>query len=102
MSYNTTPHTNKQPNIINELNQQIDESKETLLKACDNVLERGNSIDDINAKAANLELNSKLFRNESKKIKNKMWWKSHSCYIILFISIVITLIIIIVSSKKKT
>ena len=101
MSYNSIPNKgNSQPNLIKELNDEIDHTKTQLLNTCDKLCDRDEHLENILTKAENLNADANIFRNESRKLKNKMWWKETHFYIIIFMLIVFITLIIIFSIKK--
>lgn len=101
MSYNSIPNQgNSQPNIIKELNDEIDQTKTQLLNTCDKLCDRDQHLENILNKAENLNADANIFRNESRRLKNKMWWKETHFYIIIFMLIVFITLIIIFSIKK--
>lgn len=85
---------------IDNLNKELDETKYLLQQNTEKVIERGNTLDDLDHKTASLNLSAVNFRKKSRNFKNKIWWKDKTPYIIVIIIIIIILIIIIVSSKK--
>ena len=101
MSYNSIPNNgNSHPNIINELNEEIDQTRSQLLNTCDKLCERDEHLESIFTQTKNLNTDANIFRNESRILKNKMWWKDVHFYIIILMLIVFLSIIIIFSIKK--
>jgi len=88
-------------NNIDKLTKEVDETKQLLMKNCEKVIERGNTLDSIDDKAAALNLSSVSFKKTSIQLKNKMWWQDKSCIFIVAGILVIIIIIIIASSTKK-
>ena len=80
-------------NNIDKLTKEVDETKHLLMKNCEKVIERGNTLDSIEDKATALNLSSVSFKKTSTKFKNKMWWKERSCLFIVTGTITIILII---------
>ena len=89
-------------NSIDNLTREVDETKYLLMKNCEKVIERGNTLNSINNKATALNQSSISFKKKSTQFKNKMWWKEKHCILILAGVSVIIIIIIITSSIKKS
>ena len=97
----TVPINTDTDNNIDKLTKEVDETKHLLMKNCEKVIERGNTLDSIDNKAATLNLSSVSFKKTSTQLKNKMWWQEKSCIFIISGILLIIIIIIIASSTKK-
>ena len=80
---------------IADLNQQVDDTRVVLLSACDKLVERGETIDDIHEKATILNTNAVSFRQNSARLRNRMWWKEKKTTLIIFMVVLVFLLIII-------
>jgi len=101
MSYNTLPNNGSNPNLIHDLNNEIDHTKVQLLNTCEKICQRDETINNISDKAETLSVDADIFRNQSRRLKNKMWWKETNFYIGMVILFVFIVIIIILSVKKN-
>ena len=72
----TVPINTDTDNNIDKLTKEVDETKHLLMKNCEKVIERGNTLDSIDDKAAALNLSSISFKKTSTQLKNKMWWQT--------------------------
>jgi len=84
----------------NYLNQEVDETKHLLMKNCEKIIERSNNLDELDYKAALLNLSSVNFKKNTKKLKNKMWYQKNCC-IFISVAILIIVILILLLFKKK-
>uniref|UniRef100_A0A6C0IY54 V-SNARE coiled-coil homology domain-containing protein n=1 Tax=viral metagenome TaxID=1070528 RepID=A0A6C0IY54_9ZZZZ len=87
-------------NNINDLSKQVDETKHLLMKNCDKIIERGNNIDELDHKAAALNLSSVQFKKNTKTLKNKMWCQKNYCIFIVFTLLIIVILILVIPKKN--
>ena len=92
---NTNNGNNNTPNSISQLNQQVDQTKEVLLSACNKLVDRGESLDHLQDKAVDLNMSAHTFQRNSRSLRNKMWWKEKKMMLISILIIIIILLIII-------
>ena len=95
-SYSPTNNNN-----IHTLTKEVDETKHLLIKNCEKIIERGNTLDSIDNKATALNISSVSFKKTSTQLKNKMWWQEKSCIFIVVGIFLLIIIIIILSSTYK-
>ena len=103
MNYNTINISDNSPNnenYLNQLNQEVTETKNLLLKNCDKIVDRENSINELDSRAAALNLSSITFKHNTNKLKNKMWWKEKRCIFGAIIILIIIIVIIVLSNKS--
>jgi len=81
------------------IGKQIDETRHLLLDNTNKLIERDSHLDDIERQTANLELNSYLFKKNSRKLKHKMIC-NHYLYIFFVIGGITALIFIILLINK--
>jgi len=81
------------------IGKQIDETRHLLLDNTNKLIERDSHLDDIERQTANLELNSYLFKKNSRKLKHKMICNNY-LYIFFFIGGITALIFIILLINK--
>ena len=67
----------------------------------DKIIERGEKIEILVKKSETLADQSYDFRDTSRRVKNKMWWKNKKVMIgiVAVLVIVVTIIVIIVATK---
>jgi vesicle-associated membrane protein 7 len=87
------------PSNIETLTKEVDETKHLLMKNCEKVIERGNTLNNIDEKAADLNASSVTFKKTSTQLKNKIWWQEKSC---MFIGVGVTIIIIVIIIASAT
>ncbi|AYV77932.1 MAG: hypothetical protein Edafosvirus3_10 [Edafosvirus sp.] len=58
----------KEIDKIDKITQQLDETKEIMMRNIDLVIKRGQSLDDLLQKSADLSASSKIFLNRTKKL----------------------------------
>jgi len=80
---------------IDEINTEIENTKNTVLESIDKVLERGEKLELLVHKSDNLTENSIKFNRDTKKLKNRMLWKNIRITLILFFIIALLIYIIL-------
>ncbi|GAU96125.1 hypothetical protein RvY_07614 [Ramazzottius varieornatus] len=66
---------------------QVNEITGIMRSNLEAVIERGDKLQDLDARADQLSLNSEKFRATTKKIKNKYWWKNQKYCICLTLTV---------------
>lgn len=69
-------NTVKQFSKLDKTQQQVQEVTGVMRGNLDKVLERGDKLGDLDARAEQLELNANKFATTAKKLRSTMWWKS--------------------------
>jgi hypothetical protein len=85
-----------QPTKIHQIQQQTQEVLDQGRVALDNLIERGERLEDIQEKTKQLEEGSKAFKKTAVAVKRNMWWKNTKLMIIIVIVTILILIAIIV------
>jgi len=80
---------------VSELRSQVNEVKDVMSKNIDRVMERGDNLDNLVTKTANLEAGAAVFRDSGRQVRRKMWWKNCKMNLILA-GVAVTIIIIII------
>ncbi|KAI9228043.1 MAG: synaptobrevin-domain-containing protein [Piptocephalis tieghemiana] len=78
------------------VHKQVDEVVGIMQNNIDKVMERGENLNSINAKAEDLERGAMNFRSGANRVRKRMWWKDMKLRIIIAIVIIILLVVIIV------
>lgn len=86
-------------NNIDNLESQINETKEILRDNCNKLIERDERLGLLEDKTETLKMDGNIFRSKSNKLKNKMWFKSKIPYFIIIFILLLVIIIIIIKNK---
>lgn len=82
---------------VGQLRGQVDDVRGVMSQNIERVMERGERLDDLVDKTGNLEQNAVKFRQTSRKVKRKMWWKNTKMTLILIVVAIAIILIIIFS-----
>ena len=85
----------KENEKINNLNSKIDGVKNTMSQNIDNSLKNIVKLDVLEQQSEDLSQQAAGFRDKSKQLKNKMWWKNMKMKIIVGSFVIVILLIII-------
>ncbi|KAJ1567314.1 hypothetical protein HK405_006402 [Cladochytrium tenue] len=64
------------------------------------IIDRGAELEQLNSRTENLKLSSQRFRDSSREIKSKMWWKNAHMTVILSVVGCIVVILIVIGVLK--
>lgn len=81
---------------IAHLDNQVEETKAIAHQTLQEMINRGERLEDIDAKAKQLEEGSKKFQKTTVGVKRTMWWRNAKWTMILIIVIIIILAAIII------
>jgi len=79
---------------IKEINQNLSQVKETMYSNIDKVIERGERIEILVERSANLNSNSMKFKSHTTMLQKQLWWQKQK-YMCVLIAIVLLVIYII-------
>uniref|UniRef100_T1JHJ7 Vesicle-associated membrane protein 7 n=1 Tax=Strigamia maritima TaxID=126957 RepID=T1JHJ7_STRMM len=81
---------------FSKLKAQVNDVKGIMLQNVEKVMERGENLDTLLSRTADLESSADLFSSHSRKLHRKMKWKNMKMWIIiiLIVTIILTLIIL--------
>lgn len=74
---------------LGNVQQQVDEVTHIMRKNVDYVLERDAKLNDLDDRAADLEVGASAFEKTAHQIKRKMWWKNVKMWIILIVVLIV-------------
>jgi len=80
------------------LRSQVNEVKDVMSKNIEKVMERGDNLDNLVTKTTDLEAGAAVFRDQTKVVRRKMWWKNTKMNLILGIVAIVIIVIIILST----
>jgi vesicle-associated membrane protein 7 len=80
---------------IYEINEEIENTKNTVMQSIEKVLDRGETLELLVHKSDNLNRNALKFNKHSKKLKNRMLWKNVKMTLMLFFIILILIYFIV-------
>ncbi|KAG0292505.1 hypothetical protein BGZ98_002556, partial [Dissophora globulifera] len=83
-----------------QLQQQVNDVVGIMQDNIDAVQQRGETLDSMNDKTAQLEQGAGEFRRGASRIRRQMWWKNAKWTIFIGLGVAIILVIIIVSIIK--
>lgn len=73
------------------IKKQVDEVGTAMRQNVDDAMERGERLEDIEQKTANLAEGSKQFAKNAKTVKSNLFWKNMKCAIIIAVIVLIIL-----------
>jgi vesicle-associated membrane protein 7 len=79
---------------LDQIQQEISGVKQVMVQNIDKVLARGEKIELLVDKSANLDHKAQLFQKEAKKVKNVMWWRNVRMWILLLFVLAIISVVI--------
>jgi hypothetical protein len=83
---------------VADLQSQVNDVKDVMSRNIENVMKRGDNLDDLVTKTTDLEAGAAVFRDRTKTVRRKMWWKNAKMNIIIGIVVVVIIVIIILST----
>ena len=83
-------------NKIQEVQLEITEAKQQVEMVIINVLERGDQLEDIEAKSMVLADTADMFKKQSKQLKKKMWWQNLKNILLIAFPVLCILVFIVV------
>jgi len=105
--YGTSPklksNDSDDQNKITEVKLQISKVKEVMVKNIDMVIDRGEKIEVLEQKSADLSDNANKFKKQSRSLKRAMWLKKLKTYacIGLFFAVIITILALVIYYSTK-
>jgi len=108
MSGRANPNQYSYDSGFSQLQNQVDEVKGVMKNNIENVLKRGENLDDLANKSSHLEDSALQFSKTSTNLKRRLWWKNTKLTIVLvvvFLAVLGTIIGIViwkVSPKKES
>ncbi|WRT64485.1 uncharacterized protein IL334_001417 [Kwoniella shivajii] len=92
LSTGEAEHTpNRQKKTIEEINKEIDETKDILHHNIESVLERGQRLDQLDEQTHQLSISSNTFDQTARKTNRKMWWKNQKWTIAICVLVLVIL-----------
>ncbi|WVW81485.1 hypothetical protein I302_103479 [Kwoniella bestiolae CBS 10118] len=85
---------------IAAIQQQIDETVNTMHDNIQRVAERGERLDALQDKTDTLAVSAQGFRRGANRVRKQMWWKDMKMKIIIGVGIAVLIIIIVVPIVK--
>ncbi|WWC67136.1 uncharacterized protein I206_101043 [Kwoniella pini CBS 10737] len=85
---------------IAAIQQQIDETVNTMHDNIQRVAERGERLDALQDKTDTLAVSAQGFRRGANRVRKQMWWKDMKMRIIIGVGIAVLIIIIVVPIVK--
>ncbi|XP_065181587.1 uncharacterized protein LOC135812190 [Sycon ciliatum] len=86
------------PNRLEELSSQVEEVKGIMTQNIERVLERGEKLDILVEKAADLEADASTFKKTSHDLRKRYWWKNMKWKILIAIVVLLIIIAIILAA----
>merc|ERR1719204_2249034 len=77
-----------------EINETMDQVKQTMYTNIDKVLQRGEKIELLVDKSDNLNAHANQFKSRAKTLKNRLWWQNVKMMIIIFLVVVMVIYVI--------
>ena len=104
MSYGTTDAGGE--DRMYQLRSQVDMVREVMIQNINKVVERGEKLEDLVARAEYLEQNSHTFERTATRLKRKLWWQNVKlwlmliCIIVAIVTVILAIIAVIVATKE--
>ncbi|XP_065647492.1 vesicle-associated membrane protein 4 isoform X3 [Hydra vulgaris] len=91
----------RKDNAIAKVKQELQSTVNLMKNNLHKVIDRGEKLEDLEAKSETFEMNASEFKSRSTKLRKKMWWQQ--CKLKLVFGLIITgvLIVVIVSLVLK-
>jgi len=80
---------------VNRMKSQVDEVKVIMSKNIENILERGDNLQNLEDKTEILSEQSRTFQATTKKVKRKTWWENMKMKIVLIVGGSVALLVLI-------
>ncbi|KAJ3410499.1 hypothetical protein HDV05_003689 [Chytridiales sp. JEL 0842] len=83
MASNSTTYVPLNDELVQMADLRANEAVNKMQGAINNVLERGENLEDLKTKAESLEFAAHDFSKTATNVKNKMWWKNIKMMLLL-------------------
>ncbi|KAK3738254.1 hypothetical protein RRG08_039665 [Elysia crispata] len=90
--------SDKKPDTLNKVQDQVEELKGIMVRNIDQLAERGERLELLVDKTEDLSANSVTFKKTSRNLARSMWWKNIKLIVIISVVIIILLYIIVSAS----
>jgi vesicle-associated membrane protein 7 len=83
---------------------EVEQVKGIMVENIERVLERGEQIDLLVDKSENLDVNARLFKKSSTKLRSQMWWENQRwlmAIVAVIVAVIVIIIIAVVHKKNK-
>ncbi|EGD76171.1 hypothetical protein PTSG_00877 [Salpingoeca rosetta] len=86
---------------LQEAQRQVGEVQNVMRDNLTKVIERGEKLDDLDAKAEDLEAEGQRFQNRAGRLRRQMWWQNKRNQLLIggVILAIIAVIVIIVATR---
>ncbi|KAI3792081.1 hypothetical protein L2E82_05951 [Cichorium intybus] len=85
--YSNDPNADR----LNRLKGEMSQVRSVMIQNIDKVLERGDRLESLVDKTANMQTNTFRFRKQTRRFRNTMWWKN----VKLMVAMVVVLLVIV-------
>lgn len=101
---NRVDKNGKSDKLLNHVQSELDSTINVMRSNLGKALNRGDKLEDLEAKSESFEMNAFNFKAGSTKLRQKLWWQNCKLKLIfVFIVVVVLLVIIIpIAVKKKS
>lgn len=83
---------------VADLRSQVNEVKDVMSQNIERVMERGDNLDNLVTKTTDLEAGAAVFRDRTRQVKRKMWWRNTKMNLIMAVVVVVIIVIIVLST----
>lgn len=90
------------PNKLTKVKNELEGVMNTMKNNIGKVIDRGERLEDLEAKSESFEMSAFQFKSTSTKLKNRMWWHNFKMKAIFGCVIIVVIIVIIVWIVIKT
>lgn len=80
---------------VADINKNLGEVKDMVHKNLDLIVERGSNLDDLERSSYNLSVDANIFKNRSRDLKRKMWWRNCKYAFLIFLLIAVIIAVIV-------
>lgn len=80
---------------INRLRGEMDQVRNVMIENIDKVLDRGDRLELIVDKTANLQGNTFRFRKQARRFRSNVWWKNFKLMVLLIFALLIIIYIVL-------
>jgi len=82
---------------LNTVKNEIKNTMAVMKKNINKVIDRGDKLDDLEAKSESFEMNAFNFKSGSTKLRQKLWWQN--CKLKLILAFIVTVVLLVIICK---
>ncbi|XP_057317684.1 vesicle-associated membrane protein 4-like isoform X2 [Hydractinia symbiolongicarpus] len=100
--YERSNSPKKKPDTISKVKHELEGAMNVMRTNLGKVLDRGERLEDLEAKSESFEMNAFQFKNSSTKLQNRLWWQNCKMKAIFGSVVAAVLLVVIISIVVKS